>query len=266
MRCLRDVFGIVVQLLFFRAPCAATGMPGIPGARNQSLRHQPCFARSAFAAASRRVERSGHLLPGNSPNGLSRTEQFASIGRLQSDPVSKRCSRSRWTSAFLHWNPSLSFSFRAPAGEAYLSEPNVGEILVQEMAAADLPALHVGPHRQNSIPPCDRQLMCAHLQHLAFILPHQHPRLDRINFAQHAIIDFHLHRIIVIGEVLRIEFMRPDSARYRRLGSRCSGNSPAEPRRSHPPVPLPATARSARSSVSPLRPILRNSSTSQCRR
>ena len=34
-------------------------------------------------------------------------------------------------------------------------KPNVREVLVEEMAAANLPAFHIGTHRQDSIPPCD---------------------------------------------------------------------------------------------------------------
>src|SRR5215472_15018142 len=69
-----------------------------------------------------------------------------------------------------------------------LVEPDRRQILIQVMARADLPALHIGPGGDDPIPPQHRELVRLGIDHMLLEFTHQNTLLGGIRLVQHRLI------------------------------------------------------------------------------
>src|SRR5215831_16405732 len=89
-----------------------------------------------------------------------------------------------------------------------LGEPDGRQILVEEMARADLPALDVGAVGNDPVPPQGQDLVRLVVERVFLKLAHQHPLLRRIGLVQHFLIEIDRLRVVKISVLLGVDRAR----------------------------------------------------------
>src|SRR5262245_28794973 len=81
-------------------------------------------------------------------------------------------------------------------------EPDRGQILVEKMARADLPALHIGAAGNDPVPPESHDFMRFIVERMFFVLPHQQALSYRIGLVQHLLIEIDSRGVVEISILL----------------------------------------------------------------
>src|SRR5690348_4746503 len=89
-------------------------------------------------------------------------------------------------------------------------QPDRRQILVQVVARADLPALYVGPVRDDAVPPQHRKLVRFGVDDVLFEFPHQSALPASIGLVQHGLIEIDFLLVVVISIIFGIDRPRQD--------------------------------------------------------
>src|ERR1044071_97733 len=76
----------------------------------------------------------------------------------------------------------------APPPRGLLVEPDVGQVLVQVVARADLPALHVGPRQDDAVPVGQHDLVHHGIERVLLVGAHGDTLLGRIGLDLHRLV------------------------------------------------------------------------------
>src|SRR5271165_3742780 len=95
-----------------------------------------------------------------------------------------------------------------PSAASLLVEPDGRQILVQVMARADLPALHIGPVRDDTVPPRRHEHMRLGIEHVVLEFAHQGALFGEIGLMQQLLIKVDFLLVLIIAVVLGIDRMR----------------------------------------------------------
>src|SRR6266478_6794604 len=83
-----------------------------------------------------------------------------------------------------------------------LIEPYIGQVLIDVVARADLPSLHIGAQRHDPVPVGYHQLVRLRIEHVLLELAHQRALLRAVGLVQHLLVQIDLRLIVVVPVVL----------------------------------------------------------------
>src|SRR6266851_8305585 len=132
----------------------------------------PCFGVSSAAAGSARASAAARPAATRSANG-SGAPRFAII--VQSLAGCRRC--------------------------RLFVEPHRGQVLVEVMAWADLPALDVGMMRDDALPPQQEDLVRLVIERVLLELPHQRALLRWVRLAQHLLVNLERRLVLELAVI-----------------------------------------------------------------
>src|SRR5215471_17850949 len=78
-------------------------------------------------------------------------------------------------------------------------EPHRRQILVQIMAGADLPALHICAVGNNTVVPEQKYFVSLAIENMLLEIAHQGPLLRELGFMQHPIVQLDLRRVVELS-------------------------------------------------------------------
>src|SRR6266446_6431512 len=81
-------------------------------------------------------------------------------------------------------------------------EPHGGQVLIEVVARADLPALDVRPMGDDPVPPQHRKLVRFTVDHVLLELAHQGALLGRVGLVQHFLIEVDLLLVVIVPVIL----------------------------------------------------------------
>src|SRR5262249_36481373 len=97
-------------------------------------------------------------------------------------------------------------------GGSLLVEPHVGQVLIDVVARADLPALHIRSRGDDAIPPPRHPHVYLGVENVFFELADHRSLLGRIGLVEERLIERNLLLVVVVAVVLGVDRVRQELA------------------------------------------------------